>query len=136
MAKAMGLTAKQEAFCQAIVSGMSQADAYRAAYNAGKMKPAGVQVNASKLMADTKVALRVETLRKPVVEKMQYGLEQAMAEAAEAFQMSKKRENGGAMTAAVLLRAKLNGLLVEKVQLDATVKGMVAYRANMPSRQG
>lgn len=128
------LTAKQEAFCQAIVSGLSQADAYRQAYNAANMKPATVQKRASELMANGVVAGRVKELRQPVVEKVQYDLQQAMAEAAEAFGMAKKRENGGAMVAAVQLRAKLNGLLVEKVKVDANVKGSVSYRANMPAR--
>lgn len=128
------LTAKQEAFCQAVVSGMSQSDAYRKAYNAKKMKAETVQQSASRLMADRKVAARVETLRRPVVEKVQYGLEQAMLEAKEAFDIAKEKENGGAMVAAATLRAKLNGLLIERMKVDATVKGSVAYRANMPTR--
>lgn len=110
----MALTAKQEAFCQAIVSGLSQADAYRKAYNAENMKPPTVQKRASELMANGEVAGRVQELRAPVVEKLQYGLEQAMLEADEAFKVSKTKENGGAMVAAVTLRAKLNGLLIEK----------------------
>lgn len=110
----MALTAKQEAFAQAIVSGMNQSDAYRHAYNASKMKPMSVTVNASKMMADANVALRVETLRKPVIAKLQYGLEQAMAEAADALQVSRDRANGGAMVSAVTLRAKLMGLIIEK----------------------
>lgn len=128
------LTAKQEAFCQAVVSGMSQSDAYRKAYNAKKMKAETVQQSASRLMADRKVAARVESLRKPVAEKVQYGLEQAMLEAKEAFDIAKEKENGGAMVAAATLRAKLNGLLIERMKVDATVKGSVAYRANMPTR--
>jgi len=132
----MALTAKQEAFCQAIVSGMSQADAYRKAYNAGNMKPQVVQNKASLLMAKGEVRVRVEELRRPVVEEVQYDLKVAMAEAAEAFAMAKSKGNGGAMVAAVQLRSKLNGLLVEKVKVDATVKGQVAYRANMPARHG
>lgn len=116
----MALTAKQEAFCQAIVAGASQADAYRKAYNAGKMKDATIHVKASELMADGKVSGRVAELRAPVVAKLQYGLEQAMAEAAEAFAVSKARDNGGAMVAATTLRAKLNGLLVEKREVTLT----------------
>ena len=129
------LTPKQEAFCQAIVSGLSQADAYRSAYDAKAMKAAVVQNKASLLMKKGEIRVRIENLRKPVVEKLQYDLSQAMTEAAEAFTMAKKKENGGAMVAAVQLRAKLNGLLTERVQVDATVKGSVSYRANMPARE-
>ena len=65
----MALTAKQEAFCQAIVSGKSQADAYRSAYNAGKMKPETVQRNAHTLAKNSKVATRIDAIRAPVIEK-------------------------------------------------------------------
>ena len=108
------LTSKQEAFAQAIVSGMTQADAYRAAFSAGKMTDKSIHELASRLMSDVKVTSRVEELRAPVIAKLQYGLEEAMLEAADSFRVAKAKENGGAMVAAVQLRAKLNGLLVEK----------------------
>lgn len=113
----MALTPKQEAFCQAVVSGLSQADAYRKAYDARNMKPPTVQKRASELMANGEVKGRVQALRKPVVTKLQYGLEQAMTEAHDAYEVAKKKENGGAMVAAATLRAKLNGLLVERREL-------------------
>ncbi len=52
-----------------------------------------------------------------MIEKLQYTLEKAMLEAEEAFQVSKEKGNGGAMTAAVTLRAKLNGLLVDRKEI-------------------
>lgn len=57
------LTAKQEEFCQAIADGMTQADAYRTAYNSEAMKPASIHKRASELMADGEIAGRVEELR-------------------------------------------------------------------------
>jgi len=117
----MALTAKQEAFAQAIVSGMTQSDAYRTAYNAGKMKATSINVNASKLCADANIAQRVAELRIPVAaeaqEKMVYGLVEAMNEAAEALAVSRGVRNGGAMINAVTLRAKLNGLLIERKEI-------------------
>lgn len=65
----MALTAKQEAFCQAIANGMNQSDAYRAAYDAGRMKPDVVNVKASQLMADGKVTVRVSELRDALASK-------------------------------------------------------------------
>lgn len=130
----MALTAKQEAFCRAIVSGLSQADAYRTAYNATNMKAPTVQKRASELMANGEVTGRVQALRAPVVEELQYDLKQAMLEAQEAFLVAKGKENGGAMVAAVMLRSKLNGLLVDRVKVDANVIGAVSYRANLPAR--
>lgn len=59
----MTLTAKQEAFAQAIADGKTQADAYRSAYSAAKMKPETVWSKASQLMVDGKVAARVASLK-------------------------------------------------------------------------
>lgn len=112
------LTHQQEVFAQSIASGMNQSDAYRKAYPKSlKWKVDSIYCNAAQLVADTKVAQRIAELRKPVVEKLQYGLEQAMKEAEEAFKVSKDKEQGGAMVAAVQLRAKLNGLLVDKKEI-------------------
>lgn len=63
------LTPKQEAFAQAVASGKNQSDAYRAAYVADKMKATSVNVNASKLMSDAKVAQRVAELRGELAKK-------------------------------------------------------------------
>lgn len=112
-----GLTAKQEAFCQAIVSGMSQADAYRTAYSAGRMKAETVYSKASILMADGKVRARINEIRAPVFENLQYDLKTAMQEAKEAFDVAKSKENGGAMVAAATLRSKLNGLLIDRKEV-------------------
>ena len=75
----MTLTAKQEAFAQAIADGKNQSDAYRSAYNAGKMKDTSINVNASKIAADAKVALRVASLREELANKSLWTREQSVA---------------------------------------------------------
>ena len=57
------LTAKQEAFVQNILQGMSQADAYRSAYDTKRMTEKTVWESASKLMANPKVTTRLKELR-------------------------------------------------------------------------
>lgn len=57
------LTPKQEEFAKAIAEGMSQVDAYRSAYSCKNMSDNAIYVNASKLVADAKVALRIKELR-------------------------------------------------------------------------
>lgn len=73
------LTAKQEAFCQAIANGLNQSDAYRSAYNAGKMKDNSINVNASKVAADAKVSLRIKELRDELASKSLWTREQSIA---------------------------------------------------------
>lgn len=57
------LTAKQEKFCQAIVEGMTQANAYKAAFNVKTSKPATIYDSASKLIARPDIAQRISELR-------------------------------------------------------------------------
>lgn len=57
------LTPKQEAFCLAYLETGNASEAYRRSYSAENMKPQSINVNASKLLADTKIALRVKELQ-------------------------------------------------------------------------
>lgn len=66
----MSLTAKQEAFAQAIADGMSQADAYRTAFDVKPTtKPETIHKRASELMADGEVAGRVTSLKAALASK-------------------------------------------------------------------
>ena len=58
------LTRNQELFCQEIVRGTSQADAYRTAYNTKNMKAAAIYVEACRLVDNPNIALRISALAK------------------------------------------------------------------------
>ena len=58
------LTPKQEAFAQAVASGLTQSDAYRKAYTVNEnTKPSSVNVKASHIMSEVHVRARVVELR-------------------------------------------------------------------------
>lgn len=83
------LTAKQEKFCEVYVTIGNASGAYRAAYNAAKMSEQAVHVNASKLLKNTKVALRVAELEsmkasttESVAERMEISIERTLEELA------------------------------------------------------
>lgn len=57
------LTAKQELFVNKIIEGMSQADAYRAAYSTKNMNDKTIHEAASRLASDSKVSARLAELR-------------------------------------------------------------------------
>ena len=84
----MALTPKQEAFCQAIADGLSQADAYRSAYKAEKMKPESVQNTAYQLMQNLEVSSRVKELKGALENKMLWTREQSINKAIEAIEMA------------------------------------------------
>lgn len=58
------LTAKQEKFIQNIITGMSQRDAYKNAYNAENMKDATIDTEACLLLKDPKVSKRYQEILK------------------------------------------------------------------------
>ena len=75
----MKLTAQQEQFAQAIADGMTQADAYRAAYpKAAGRKVEALYVAASELMG--KVGVRVAELKEALASKQLWTREQSVAQ--------------------------------------------------------
>ena len=95
------LTGKQEKFCQCIADGMTQADAYRASYNAEKMQAKTIHEKASALMADGKVAARVAELRGALAKKALWTREKSVAWLVKAFQVAEQGGNASGMTGAV-----------------------------------
>lgn len=94
------LTPKQEKFAQCIADGMSQADAYRTAFDVGiKTKAETCQANASRLMANSMVVARVAELRERLTvkalwtrEKSVLALEKVLEEGPHAAQVSAVKE--------------------------------------------
>ena len=72
----MSLTAKQEKFVQALISGKSQRDAYKEAYKAANMKDEVIDVRASELLKKSKVKVRYEELLEEHKEKALYTREE------------------------------------------------------------
>lgn len=95
------LTAKQEAFAQAIADGLGQADAYRFAYNAENMKDESVYPQASKLMKNPKVATRVTELKSQVADKQLWTREMSVKGLISAYRIALEAKTSTGMTAAV-----------------------------------
>jgi phage terminase small subunit len=110
------LTPKQEAFAQAVATGKTQADAYRHAFNASKMKAQTIQSKACLLMADGKVRARVAELRKPVVEAVQITLASHLSRLADLSDKAEQEGKYSAAVAAEIARGKASGLYVDKVE--------------------
>lgn len=91
------LTAKQEAFAQAIADGMGQADAYRTAYDAENMKDDSIYPIASKLMSNHKIATRVAELKSQLQSKQLWSREMSVKALVQAY----KEGNGAVKVSAV-----------------------------------
>lgn len=78
----MAWTDKKEGFSQGIARGLNQSDAYRAAFNADKMKPETIHKRASELMRDGEVAGRIAELKAALAEKALWAREDSVNELA------------------------------------------------------
>lgn len=108
----MPLTIKQEAFCQAYIETGNASEAYRSSYAAENMKPDAIHVQASKLLDNPKIALRVAELRGEIKERHSVTVDSLLAELEEARQAALTAETpqSSSAVAATLGKAKLTGL--------------------------
>ena len=60
------LTHKQDLYAQNVANGMTGADAYRNAYDARRMSDNSIYVEASRLFANPKIALRIKAVRERI----------------------------------------------------------------------
>jgi len=104
------LTAKQELFCEEVVSGKTQADAYRTAYSAQDMLDKTIWVKASELMANGKVTGRIEELRLPVIKEAQLTLKSHLDNLLEIRESAALDRNWSAAVSAETVRGKAAGL--------------------------
>jgi phage terminase small subunit len=119
------LTTKQEAFAQAIASGMNQSDAYRAAYDASGMKASSVTEKASELAANVKVTSRVESLKAELAEKQLWTRQDSVTELADIARgaESKAAEKIAAIKELNLMhgfnaptKIEMGGVLIHKIE--------------------
>jgi hypothetical protein len=65
------LSPREEAFCLAIVEGLSESDAYRKAYRPQRAKAKTIHEKASRIMGRSKVRARIKELMQPLIEQAQ-----------------------------------------------------------------
>lgn len=97
----MSLTPKQEKFARCIADGMTQADAYRAAYDASKMKPDTIHKRASELMLDGVVKGRIQELRAKLEEKAIWTREMSVKALVQAYKVAQVQNNASGMSGAI-----------------------------------
>lgn len=121
----MALTPKQERFCQGIVSGLNQSDAYRAAYNCENMGGPTINNNAHVMMQDNDIATRIEQLRLPIAERVGRTLEQHIARMLQLGERGEKLDKLEAAIKAEELVGKALGYYVNKTELSGRDGGKI-----------
>lgn len=114
----MALTSKQENFAQCVASGMSQADAYRSAFDVKPTtKPESVQVSASQLMSNPNISLRVRELKEQVAEKALWTRLDSVKALERAIQIAEAKESATGLVAAIKELNSMHGFN-EAVKMD------------------
>ena len=113
----MALTSKQEKFCQGIVSGLNQSDAYRAAYSCDGMGDPTINNNAYVLMQNNDIAMRIEQLRLPIAERVGRTLEQHIERLMKLGEHGESLDKVESAIKAEELIGKVLGFYVNKTEL-------------------
>lgn len=111
------MTPKQEKFCMLYIELGNASEAYRQSYNAENMTAASVNVNASKLLANTKVALRVATLKEENAKRHELTVDDIKEMLIADRNLAHQIKAPSAAVAASMGLAKLKGYLRENVDL-------------------
>ena len=112
-----GITSKQEAFCQAIISGGTQADAYRSAYSTANMKSKTVDEEACAIMKNPTIINRIAELRAPAVRAAGMTLESHLADLQRLRNMAVKDKQYAAAITAETSRGRAAGFYVDKKEI-------------------
>ena len=111
-----GLTAQEEIFCQNIVRGNNQTDAYRAAYDTSNYKPATVHKRALEVISRGSVKGRIAELRAPVLKRVEITLENHLIRLGELSNLAAAKDQYSAAINGEMLRGKVSGLYVDKIE--------------------
>jgi hypothetical protein len=115
------LTAQQEAFARAVAGGMSQSDALRSAYPSSlKWQQKTIHESASKLMADTKVATRVQELRRPAVEAVEMSAKAHVARLLRISEAAFQAGDFGPSARAEIAIGQVAGHYTQKVEVSTS----------------
>lgn len=113
---------RYERFAQGVAKGKSQHDAYiYAGYSAGKAAK-DVRSNAGTLARKPEVAARIAELQDGQAKRIGVTVDHLVAELDDMLRLAKRVKHPAAGVGAILAKGKLLGLIVDKAEVDATIR--------------
>jgi hypothetical protein len=125
------LTAKQEAFAQAVADGMTQSDAYRQCYDTKTKSDKSVNEIASQLMANLKISSRVAELKAKLSDEILWTRKEAAEVLRKAINLGLDAESHGKLSDAVKSVEVLNKMTGFEAPQVVEFKGMGEIRLNI-----
>lgn len=126
----MALTAKQEAFAQAIADGLNQSDAYRRAGYSEAQLPATINNHAYQLAQDDEIVARVDEIKQAVqaaaIASRAWDLDKIVQESAINVQLGRDLKQIAASNGAINTIGKAKGILIDRVETKSTNLNLIA----------
>ena len=119
------LTPKQERFAQLYIELSNASEAYRRSYNAARMKAETIHVKASQLLGQGKIAVRVAELQSEHRARHSITIDSLTEDLENDRQLAHTEGQAGAAVSATLGKAKLHGLLKDKVEASGPEGGPI-----------
>lgn len=110
------MTPKQERFAQLYIELGNASEAYRQSYDAARMKAETVHRSAKEMLDNPKVSARLAELNAEHQARHKTTVDSLTDDLEEDRQLAHKAEQAGAAVSATLGKAKLHGLLKDKVE--------------------
>ena len=110
-------TPKQARFVTEYLADGCASDAYRAAYNARDMSDGAIQVEASRLLDNPKVAAAIDEHRAALAKKARHSLQDCIADQERAMELAEASGNASAYAQAAMNKAKLLGHVTDRAEV-------------------
>lgn len=130
------LTPKQEAFCRLYIETGFASEAYRQSYDASRMTSPSINVEASKLLADPRISLRIEQIKAEHLERHKTTVDDIAKMLKEDREFARKCETPAAAVSATMGLAKLYGMLTDKVEAKVATKQRVVVQIEGDDLEG
>jgi hypothetical protein len=115
-----------EKFAQGLVSGLSQHVAFLAAgyerKRSGGKASANIRSDASKLFKRTEVRLRIAELQREAAKDAKISLQDLIKQLDADWRLAHRSKQPGAAVGATMGKAKLLGFVIDKAEVDATLR--------------
>jgi hypothetical protein len=113
---------RYERFAQGIAKGKSQHDAYIYAGYAPNQKAKDVRSNAGVLARKPEIAARVAELQEGQAKRIGITVDDLLVELQDMLALAKRVKQPSAGVGAILAKGKLLGLIVDKAEIEGTVR--------------
>jgi len=114
--------ARYERFAQGVAKGLSQHEAYKKAGYSPDRPPKAMRSEASKLARRPQIAARIAELQEKHAAKLGITVDHLIRELNDMLMLAKRVKHPAAGVGAILAKGKLLGLIVDRAEIEGTIR--------------